>query len=531
MIRVMLVDDEPFILEGLSVVIDWEKEGFEIVHKAANAKDAIAFLRKNEVQLIISDIKMPDMTGLEFLEYIRNELNTDSYFVILSGFNDFKFVRNAMQFDCLDYMLKPIDKIELTKILGKVKDLYAEKISRQKNKSLVEKEFFSRNILPMIYGKYDSANLDNVKKYIGDCPQCRYVSIELNLSSSKIKNLSEEDKLSVLRSLYERCLSMFSDFPYRVIHNVSVRNGTYDVGIIFDEEILKSGLFSCADEKDFFEHLKEKIRNEFEYPVFVFAGNKVESIEKINLSVSSILMARYIANMDSISQEKNVESKEALLEANKADKICADALISAVELNNEADIKKYTRELFISLKKKDNHNLTMIINYIIYEIIHLADEQDHDVNQQEILMNIGKNAYEEIFLEESSRNVEIFLLDYASYLAQLRGNQAKGLMVNIENDMRNSYKENLTLKEFSKKYYINAAYLGQIFRKQFGESFKDHLNRIRAEKACELLIKTDMRVYEIAEEVGYKDLDYFIEKFISFYNCTPAKFRKQAVAN
>ena len=93
--------------------------------------------------------------------------------------------------------------------------------------------------------------------------------------------------------------------------------------------------------------------------------------------------------------------------------------------------------------------------------------------------------------------------------------------------MKENYKENLTLKDLGKKYYVNAAYLGQSFRKQYGESFKDYLNRIRIEAAVELLMYSDKKIYEIAEEVGYKDLDYFINKFIALKGCTPAKFRKQ----
>ena len=112
-------------------------------------------------------------------------------------------------------------------------------------------------------------------------------------------------------------------------------------------------------------------------------------------------------------------------------------------------------------------------------------------------------------------------------MAQLKGNQAKGVLGKVENDLRENFRENLTLKDLSRKYYVNAAYLGQIFKKQYGESFKDYLNHIRIEKAVELLLHTDMRIYEIADAVGYKDMDYFINKFIAIKGCTPAKFRKQ----
>ncbi len=109
----------------------------------------------------------------------------------------------------------------------------------------------------------------------------------------------------------------------------------------------------------------------------------------------------------------------------------------------------------------------------------------------------------------------------------LRANQSRGVLSQIESDLKANFRENLTLKDLSKKYFVNAAYLGQTFKKQYGESFKDYLNRIRVEAAVELLLYSDKKIYEIAEEVGYKDMDYFINKFIALKGCTPAKFRKQ----
>ena len=116
MLRVLLVDDEPFILQGIKMLIDWEQEGFEIAGMAANGKEAIAFLEQEEVDLIIADIRMPEMTGLELLETIKREKLSNAYFVILSGYADFEYARRAMQNECTEYLLKPIDREMLLKL-------------------------------------------------------------------------------------------------------------------------------------------------------------------------------------------------------------------------------------------------------------------------------------------------------------------------------------------------------------------------------------------------------------------------------
>ena len=96
----------------------------------------------------------------------------------------------------------------------------------------------------------------------------------------------------------------------------------------------------------------------------------------------------------------------------------------------------------------------------------------------------------------------------------------------IEREVKENYAENLSLRDLSRKYYINSSYLGQIFRKKYGQSFKDYLSHYRIDEAAGQLLKTDKKIGQIAEDVGYRDSDYFIRKFIEIKGCTPSKYRK-----
>ena len=122
-----------------------------------------------------------------------------------------------------------------------------------------------------------------------------------------------------------------------------------------------------------------------------------------------------------------------------------------------------------------------------------------------------------------------FTLDFAEYINSLRKNTFGGTLTNVINEININYKENLTLKSLSEKYYINSAYLGQIFRKKFNCSFKDYLNNFRIEKASELLRRTDDKIYEIATAVGFNSTDYFISKFVQLKGTTPLQYRKQFI--
>ena len=170
----------------------------------------------------------------------------------------------------------------------------------------------------------------------------------------------------------------------------------------------------------------------------------------------------------------------------------------------------------------------MNTNYLLFQLIHLAVEQDESVNQEEVMLYISENVIEPGFSRGSRAHLRKFACEYADYLIQLRKNVSRGVLLEIEREVKEHFTENLTLRELSKRYYVNSSYLGQMFRKKYGQSFKDYLGNYRVNEAAQQLLKTDKTVNQIAESVGYHDTDYFISRFIEQKGCTPARYRKKA---
>ena len=526
MLKVLLVDDEPFIVQGLSVLIDWQKEGYEIAAMAANGKEALEYLKENKVDLIIADIKMPVMTGLELLETLRREQISDAYFVILSGYSDFVYAQQAIRYKCMDYVLKPVEKDELTAIIRKVARMSENTKIDEQNQKILERAYLARNVMALLFGKYDRMNLEYVKNHMHLSEGIRYIDIEFcNLQEAEEQEDGELKQLQ--RRLYQACIEYLKEDEVHCIFDVSQSEKNYDIGFIYCDYMAAKE--ECSEEQ-YLRNFRKNLETVLQRPVRMLAGKKVNDISAVAKSYSA---ACVLNSLEAFRVKKDIYFYEEEVQINQGGivlcKQSLDALIAAIEQNNKAQIRGSVERLYEEMKQMgvvgDTVNLN--INYLLFQLVHLATEQDDGVNQEEILHYISESSFEEGIMRGSNVHLARFACEYAEYLAQLRKNVSRGVLAEIEKEIKENYAQNLTLRELSQKYYVNSAYLGQLFRKKYGQSFKDYLNNYRIEQAAAKLLRTDDKIYQIAQNVGYKDLDYFINRFIAAKGCTPAKFRKQ----
>ena len=527
MLQVLLVDDEPFITQGLTVLIDWEANGYEIVAIMTNGEEAYDYLKKRKVDLIIADIKMPKMSGIELLEKIRMEKISEAYFVILSGYSDFRFAKEALRYDCMDYLLKPVDKEEVTKLLHKISEMHQVSERMHQERKTSDRAYLDRMVISLLTEKYDQSHLDYVKKYVGieDGEEITYVSIEIDTIAEADTDQGLE-KQQIHKQLYQNCLHFLGEKEScRCIFDVVGQEGCYDIGFLYSDLL---ALKREVSKQQYFKDLWESVSRELSLPVVVLVGVRVKDISDLSESYRTTVVMRShrifkensrIFFFDEILKKE--EKGPVLL------KESVDSLVQAIEKNDMAEIEKKTDQLYKQLGGLDAQAglIELNINYLMFQLIHLAARHDDSVNQEEIVYSISKSVFQGV--NKSRNHMKRFVREYGEYLSQLRKKIYKGILVQVEREIRENYADALTLKELSKKYYINSAYLGQIFQKRYGRPFREYLNKYRMEQAVQLLQYTDKKVYEIAEEVGHHDLNYFIDRFIQVNGCTPTKFRKR----
>ena len=529
MLKVLLVDDEPFILQGLEVLVDWKKEGFEIAGTAHDGREALRFLKNNSVDLILADINIPVVSGLELLKKIREEDISNAFFFFFRGYADFSYAQKAIKYKCTDYILKPIEKEQLLETLKKVAGLKADKEEKTKESRKLERAYLARNLIAVIGGKYDNVNLMCVKEQMCFSEVIRYVEIELD-EKKLDEDISDEDKRAYQRKLLEVCIEFLDENADHCVFDVSGKERVYDIGFVYCDYMAKENM---RTEKGYLGYFMSHLKREAKIPVIMLVGKKIDDIKNIAKSYSTVCILRSCKGFRSskdiyyYDEEIQVSNDGAILCKNEI-----DTLLSAIEQNQQMQIHRAVDCFFEAMQQawggvtEDFKNLN--INYLIFQLIHLATQQDDNVNQEEVIRLISEHSFHEGLIRGSRAHVLEFVYEYAEYLAQLRKNVSRGVLGDIEREVKKNYACNLTLKELSEKYYVNSAYLGQLFRKKYGCSFKDYLNQVRLDEAASLLIHTDKKILQIAEEVGYHNLDYFVNRFISAKGCTPAKYRRQS---
>lgn len=523
MVRILLVDDEPFIVQGLKAMIELGCENCEVAGEAANGKEALDFLKHRDVDLIIADIQMPVMSGLELLEKIRNEKISDAYFVVLSGYSDFQYAQQALRYKCMDYVLKPVKQEELERIIRQVESLNRKKEEQEAREQYWEQAVFSESIAAVLYGEADSKTLQYLEKHLPFSGSLRYVELE-----DGHKESGEEDRKS--RMFYEACRKVAGE-PWKECF-VRERNrdtGTYRIGMIFPEEMAKQ---EQKTEQEFLQDFLKRLETEEKISAVAFAGGSAENLEGLAESRRTAEMVRslsmfgesgrilwYEEEQEKYHSENVVLCKETL-----------DGLIRAAEENHGEQIAQKSGELYSQMRNAgmDRQMIDMNLNYLLFGLVHLAVQQNDAVSQEEVFPMLRENGFDLHAMRGNQEHLEKFVREYADYLVGIRKKSSRGVLADVEKEISERYAENLTLKEMSGKFFVNSAYLGQLFKKKHGISFKEYLNNYRIEQAAELLLRTDRKIYEIAEEVGYHDLDYFINRFIAAKGCTPSRFRKKA---
>lgn len=531
LLKVLLVDDEPYIRQGLAAMIDWEAEGCCISGEASDGNSAMYLLQKQEFHIVISDIRMPGMDGIEFITRVKERKLDLPGFIFLSGFYDYSYARSAIQYGCSDYILKPVNKTELLDAIRRIQERYFRETGREKKKLDYEKAYLDTHLTSIIMGKYDSVNINYVRERMRLSDEITYIHCEIALGDRAFVALPADKKRGQQRRLFGLAGMLLKKYANHVLYDLTRNSDSYDIGIIYCSSMGKE---KGLTQEGWMNWLLKELKERMGYVIIGCAGSKVSDISSVSDSYRDAMLIR------SLRYYKRADMKYSRFDKNqfisgyqREDEIKKqiDSLIHSIEINDKAKLKAYSGGIYRALTDQGvaveaiNHD----IQYLMHQLLGLAYNQDAEMDQDEIIQYVRDAIFRLKMNKGNELKFQQFTEEYSDYLVHLRQNTSKGTMHLIEAEIEEKYAENISLKYLGEKYYINSAYLGQVFKKQYGCSFKDYLNQVRIRKAAQMILRTDLRVYEIALEVGYKNIEYFVNKFEEVYEMTPSRFRKRGM--
>lgn len=519
MYKVLLVDDERIIREGISKIIDWEGHGFCFMGAAENAIEAYDIILKEKPHIVITDIKMPVMSGLELIRKVK-EVFEDVVFIVLSGYGEFELASQAMRYGVKYYLLKPCNENTIIEALNNAK---AEVIQREKRQQFIEKNIKTmQKILPLVREQF-------IRDYV---MSKGYTVKELDYYCNLLSIRQEEPIRMVIFQVSE-------EYNFEIVHALSNVIEEVFNGEIYYKTIIKNQVLvlvrSMKDEALL--RIIEKVKNTFfeysstETTVCYSDSGCFKDIPVMFRQLQECFKYSLYFEEGSIITPKDIEF---LVGENKNEILTFDyeRITLAIKSGNTEEVESLINQFFYELKKS-GCVFSLVKLYCIELYMKIIRGCAHEkmtgyIEKTIDLQNMG-----------TVNEIQQFILNTAKELAnenhmkviKRRSAIVDKLMKYVEANISN---EDLSLKWIAKNVlYMNEVYLSKLFSKETGEKFSQYLTRVRIEKALELMKNSDCdKVYEIAQQVGLgKNPQYFSQIFKKYTGYTPTEYKERLLSH
>lgn len=508
--NVLIADDEKIVLEGLKYIIDWHQLGFTICDTAENGQDALDKIMHLNPDLVLLDIRMPKLTGIEVVQQAVEGGYTGK-FIILSGVSDFKLAQAAMRYGVDFYLTKPIDEEELEQAVSTIHELI---LKEAKNHSSYEQY---RN-------------------------KAKYSILQEILTNTSIYHNLDLHELHLNANLYQVISyenynqeSFYQTWNFAELMRVTNQdNKTFDI-IDFDQRkvILLKGDFAISKFEKLLTHYTVAPQKGSPFDsVFIAYGPKVSRIEDIHLSyqaVRRLLKRRFFCqeNQHIVGYEE-LTDKEHPISVPTEDMASEYALLfpKYIQSNNQTLIAEALKELNDAMYQADmditsiKHLLIDIYIIVKQKIMQIYTDSDIPFLANATAIDLIERKY---YLYE----IITFLAEQFDMWTHSVGRATGENMVDdVLYYIHHNFKENLKLETIAPLFGYSSSYLGKSFSKKMGVTFNSYVDQVRMEEAKRLLAADELKVYEISSLLGYSNVDYFHKKFKKYVGTSPADYRK-----
>lgn len=517
MYKVLIVDDEIFVRKGLISLMDWASLQYEICGEAENGLEAIDMIEQLKPDLVIADIRMPILDGLALIKRVKEEGDHQPLFIIVSGYHDFTYAQQALRYNVQDYILKPVDEEELEATLRKLAGTL-----NQKQLSILtgEKPITESIIETLLQSELSEQSVEQIAGVLNIPVSSAYTYMLL-----EIQDLQPDGTVDYLPALQQALMQCFDQDDTTLPIQVREHN---QYGVVIPLQLMNTKL--GHDRRDQFIRLRQQLELELQEAVAIHVGQTVANLKDIGQSFSS---ANDCLNYKFVEPRNQAVFAEEVLQTPlyyfDVDAELHSKLIDQIEENQAQAYEATVAAMFEQFQQK-RFAPSAVANTITRSLIGIINSiRQMEGNEEELSLLEELLSWQHKYrsLAQLQHIYLQFVQEAAAYIAAKRSTQGKGSIEKIKKYIDTHYTENINLKSIAAKFYMNSVYLGQLFRKTYGAYFNEYLLSLRVEEAKRLLRQTDLRMYEVAEKVGFQNSDYFVTQFEKLEKLTPTDYRNK----
>lgn len=499
--NVLLVDDEKRIRVGLSNYIDWNGLGYAPPFLAANIEEARSILNTHKIDLLITDIRLPDGTGLELSESIRPQ-HPDLPIFLLSAYGDFEYAREAINLGIKQYFTKPTDLQALSSALANM-----HRTLEQRCRSLEQQQ--------------------SIKKQHARTQQFLLSRLWRDLANGTV----QED--AALHTFFQDCGIRFPHPQFALAHISDTGSVEADIAVLL--EVMKAAghtvfPFSDREKQYIFVNTPDALALNTvlsgflsEHPnIQISSSDTVSSLSMISKCMIQLRhLSNTSANPDSSHQNDTHTGQRKILSQLMND------LLDAVKANKRIDSMLLLDKLYQAYSDLPPARRCDIFNQIVLLIqqytrrfgITLASLYGDDFSVSHTAQQLSTPIQMDQWLREHISTV-------FKVIQNNKRDYSQQIINSIHAYISSHYADEITLSSVAQVVHLSPYYISKLFKKTTGENFIDYLTSVRIEKAMELLASPDVRVYDVAERVGYKSTKHFSQVFRTHTGKTPSEYRQ-----
>ncbi|WP_339816498.1 response regulator [Paenibacillus sp. FSL R7-0216] len=551
MYKLILADDEEDVREGLLSLIDWESLGYTVMETAENGKEAAELVEKHAPDVVVTDIQMPFMNGLQLSEWIREQYPATKI-IILTGYEEFEYAQKAIRLGIDEYVLKPFSARELAEILTKVKMQIDEEVAAKENVQLLTEHY--RKNLPILQSLFLSSLVsrrlqeteihEKCEHYDLDLSGERYQVSVIGIDSTAVRRESsgsgEPGNRQASVSLKDTNDTQLQLFAVYNIAEEMVRLHSGDRAFIHHDEVVVLSIAEPSMEDQLADRtlqLLEEIRFSVErflkLTVTIGAGSEVEQLSELAGSYEEAVKAldyRVILGGNKVIWIEDVESRQYV--PLSMDELREKELVRCLKVGSDQELTDLLEELFSALadSKASYQDFQVYLLEMLTSVIKVAKDVHVDLDK---LFGEGAGFLGQFIKFSHAEEAKTWFLDVCMKLkhsiASDRQSSYNKLVDEAKDYIMTHYGDNdISIARVCQHLHISTGYFSNIFKKETKTTFVNYLMGVRMDAAQDLLATTDLKAFEIAERVGFADPNYFSFCFRKKYGISPKEYRTGA---